>query len=334
MRKFWLFVLSAIVAAGLLGLPGGAEAAKLRIGIHRAVMGSFEVVADRKGYWKQVGLDYTVQYFKQGKLMRNAIIQGNLDTGTTGFSPFVTAISKGARVTGIGVTTEICATSGRIMVPVKSDIKTIKDLKGKRFATLEGTSTDIGFRSKLLPLHGLKPSDLKWLNTVTTDRVAAVVSGNADAALIGDPQAEIAIQKGFVREIANICDVDRTRMMHIANPKTLKANPEMIEKYFKGWLMAHKLLKENPEEYARVYHKALIEVGDKADYKIILAVIKRLPSTPFYSDLTRKDLQDIAKMQLKLRYIKSYPAFDKGFSQDDSILRKVGKEMGFMVPSN
>jgi len=297
-----------IVLAGVMLASGWSAdgAQKFRIGIHRALMGSFEVVADRKGYWKEAGLDYTVQYFKQGKLMRNAVIQGDLDTGTTGFSPFVTAVSKGAKVTGIAVTTEICGTAGRIMVPKDSPIKSVKDLKGKRFATLDGTSTDIAFRSKVLPRYGLKVSDLKWLNVVTTDRVAAVVANNADAALIGDPQAEIAVQKGLVREIENLCEYDRTRMMHIGNPTTLKANPELYAKYFQGWLKAHKLLKENPEEFARVYHQALVEVGDKAEYKIILSIVKRLPSAPFYTDLTRKDLQDIAKAQVKLGYIKRH----------------------------
>jgi ABC-type nitrate/sulfonate/bicarbonate transport system substrate-binding protein len=338
MKRFITGFVVAALAVILLA-PGWpvipAEAAdKLRIGIHRAIMGSFDVIADRKGYWKEEGLEYTVQYFKQGKLMTNAVIQGNLDTGTTGFSPFVTAVSKGAKLKGLGVTTEICATSGRIMVPKDSPIKSVADLKGKRFATLDGTSTDIAFRAKTLPKHGLKVDDLKYLNVVATERVAAIVAGNADAALIGDPQAEIAVQKGLVREIENLCDVDRTRMMHIGNPTTLQAKPELYEKYIRGWLKAHKLLKENPEEYARVYHEALIEVGDKTEYGVVLAVIKRLPSAPFFSDLTRQDLQDIAKDQVKLGYIKDYPDFAKGYSQDDSLLRKVAKEMGFEVPAN
>jgi NitT/TauT family transport system substrate-binding protein len=320
------FVAAALaVACMAAAVAGPAEAEeKLRIGIHRAIMGSFDVVADRKGYWKAEGLQYTVQYFKQGKLMTNAVIQGNLDTGTTGFSPFVTAISKGAKLKGLAVTTEICATSGRIMVPVKSDIKTVRDLKGKRFATLDGTSTDIAFRAKVLPRYGLRIDDLKWLNVVATDRVAAIVSGNADAALIGDPQAEIAVQKGIVREVENLCEYDRTRMMHIGNPTTLKASPQQYEKYFRGWLKAHKLLKEDPEEFAKVYHEALLEVGDKTDFPIVLAIIKRLPSAPFLTELARQDLQAIAKDQVKLGYIKDHPDFAKGGEMlDDSIVRRV-----------
>ncbi len=315
------------LAPGWLVPPVEAQE-KLRIGIHRAIMGSFDVIADRKGYWKEEGLEYTVQYFKQGKLMTNAVIQGNLDTGTTGFSPFVTAISKGAKLKGLGVTTEICATSGRIMVPKDSPIKSVADLKGKTFATLDGTSTDIAFRSKILPKHGLKVGDVKYLNVVATERVAAIVARNADAALIGDPQAEIAVQKGLVRELENLCEVDRTRMMHIGNPTTLQAKPELYEKYIRGWLKAHKLLKEDPEEFARVYHEALIEVGDKTEYQVVLAVVKRLPSAPFLTDLALQDLQEIAETQVKLGYIKDHPNFAKGGPMlDDSIVRRVADSM-------
>lgn len=330
MKRFVMGSLVATLAVSCLatGWPATtAEAAdkpeKLRIGIHRAIMGSYDVIADRKGYWKEEGLEYTVQYFKQGKLMTNAVIQGNLDTGTTGFAPFVTAVSKGARLTGLGVTTEICATSGRILVPVKSSAKSVKDLKGVTFATLEGTSTDFAFRTLVLPRYGLKEGDLKWLNIVETDRIAALVSGNAQAALNSDPQAEIAIQKGLVRELENLCEYDRTRMMHIGNPQTIQANPQLYEKYFRGWLKAHRLLKDNPEEFARVYHEALIEVGDKAELGVILTIVKRLPSAPLFTDLARQDLQDMAKMQVQLGYIKDHPDFTKGARMDDSILRKV-----------
>lgn len=326
MKRLGIGVITAVLAVGVLAasMPRPAGAAEgLRIGVHRAIMGSFDVIAHRKGYWKEEGLEYTVQYFKQGKLMTNAVIQGNLDTGTTGFSPFVTAVSKGAKLTGIGVTTEICATSGRIMVPVNSSAKSVKDLKGVTFATLEGTSTDFAFRTQVLPRYGLKEGDLKWLNVVATDRVAAVVSGNAQAALIGDPQAEIAVQKGLVRELENLCEYDRTRMMHIGNPTTMKAQPQFYEKYFRGWLKAHRLLKDNPQEFARVYHEALLEVGDKAEYEVILTIVKRLPSAPLFTDVARQDLQEMAKMQVQLGYIKDHPDFTKGAMMDDSILRKV-----------
>ncbi len=333
MKQFIGYVLVGLFLVGLPVTNSQVEAQKLRIGAHRALMGSFEVVADRKGYWKQEGLEYTFTYFKQGKLMRNAIIQGNLDTGTTGFSPFTTAISKGAKVAAIGVTANICGIQ-YIMVPVNSKVKTVADLKGTTFANKKGTSTDFAFQSYVLPKYGLKSSDINLLSVKTTERIAAIAAGSAQGGIVGDPQAEIAIQKGLVRKLEDLCAYDKTRMMHIGNPKTLKEHPELYEKYFRGWLKAHKLLKKNPEEYARVYHKALIEVGDKAEIKIIRAVVKRLKSEPLLTAEVGKYLNNMADKQVKLGWIKSHPDFTKSKLLNDSILRKVAKEVGWKGPAN
>lgn len=333
MRRFISLIMVAVLGIGLLVLSSPAEAEKLRIGAHRALMGSYEVVADRMGYWKEEGLDYTFQYFKQGKLMRNAIIQGNLDTGTTGFSPFTTAVSKGANVTAIGVTANICDIQ-HIVVPVDSKLKSPADFKGITFANKKGTSTDFAFQSYVLPKYGLKSSDVSLLSVVTTDRISALVSGSAQAALIGDPQYEIALQKGLIREMESLCNYDKTRMMHIGNPQTLKKHPELYEKYFRGWLKAHKLLQENPEKYAEVYTEALQEVGDKAEYDVVLSVVKRLRSEVFVSDEVREYLNDMADKQIKLGWIKSHPDFTKSEMMDDSILRKVAAEMGWGKPTN
>ncbi len=333
MKRFISYGLVAASLAGLLLSSSSVEAAKLRIGAHRALMGSFEVIADRMGYWKEEGLEYTFQYFKQGKLMRNAIIQGNLDTGTTGFSPFTTAVSKGAKVTAIGVTANICDIV-HIVVPANSTIKSPAEFKGIVFANKKGTSTDFAFQSYVLPRYGLKSSDVTMLSVYATDRIAALVSGSAQAGMVGDPQYEIALRMGFIRELESLCNYDKTRMMHIGNPQTLQKHPDLYEKYFRGWLKAHKLLQTDPEKYAKVYTSALQEVGDKAEYEVILQVVKRLRSEVFVGDEVRTYLNDMADKQMKLGWIKSHPDFTTSKMLDDSILRKVAKEVGWGGPTN
>ncbi len=292
------------------------------------LMGSFEVVADRMGYWKKEGLKYTMSHFKQGKLMRNAIIQNNLDTGTTGFSPFTTAISKGAKVTAIGVTANICGMVA-IIVPAKSKAKSLKDLKGSVFANKKGTSTDFAFQFYVVPAHGLKRSDFPLLSVRTTERIAALVSGAAQAAMVGEPQGEIAREKGLIRYLEDLCKYDNTRMMHVGNPQTIKKHPDLYYRYFRGWLKTHQLLKNDPETYAKVYTKALQEVGDKAKYSTTLKVVKKLKTEVFLSDEVKRYLNDMGDKQIQLGWIKSRPDFTKSPHLDDSILRRAAKDIGF-----
>ena len=114
----------------------------------------------------------------------------------------------------------------------------------------------------------------------------------------------------------------------------IAAHPELYEKYFRGWLKAHKLLQEDTEEYAGVYTKALQEVGDKAEYDVILPVVKRLRSEVFISKEVKTYLNDMGDKQIKLGWIQRHPDFTKSKMLDDSILRKVAREMGWDTPTN
>ena len=328
MKRLVGFALAAAFVAGTFVVVAPAESASLRIGAHRALMGSFEVISHRMGYWKKEGLKYTMSHFKQGKLMCNAIIQNNLDTGTTGFSPFTTAISKGAKVTAIGVTANICGMVA-IIVPKNSKAKSLKDLKGSVFANKKGTSTDFAFQFYVVPAHGLKRSDFPLLSVRTTERIAALVSGAAKAAMVGEPQGEIAREQGLIRYLEDLCKYDNTRMMHVGNPITIKKHPELYYKYFRGWLKAHQLLKNDPETYAKVYTKALQEVGDKAKVSTTLKVVKKLKTEVFLSDEVKRYLNDMGDKQIQLGWIKSHPDFTKSPHLDDSILRRAAKDIGF-----
>ena len=327
MRKRIRFA-CAVLALLILAAPAApAGAAQLRIGIHRALVGAWDEVAHRMGYWKQAGLDYSVRYFKQGVLIRNAVIQGDIDVGITGFAPFVTAISKGAKLVGVAVNSNTCALAG-VVVPADSKVKSVKELKGLTVAGQKGTSTDFAIKFYMLPKHGLSEKDVNWLNVRGTDVAATIASGNAQAGHMIDPQAEIAVQKGLVRRLENLCPYDKSQLMQIANPATLKAHPELYEKYLRGWLQAHRLLREKPDAFAEVYVKTLIELGDKADPKVFIPVVKRLTSDLFITGEVRNYLNDMAAKQKELGWIKSHPDFAKIPVMDDSILRKVAHSMG------
>lgn len=328
MKRLVGFALAAAFVAGTFVVVAPAESATLRIGAHRSMWGSFEIIADRMGYWKKEGLKYTMGHFKQGKLMRNAIIQNNLDTGTTGFSPFTTAISKGARIMAIGVTANMCEAIN-IIVPVKSKAKSLKDLKGSVFANKKGTSTDFAFQAFVLPAYGLKSKDFPILSVRATERIAALLSGAAKAAMVGEPQGEIAREAGYIRYLENLCAYDNPSMMHVGNPQTMKKHPDLYYKYFRGWLKAHQLVKNDPEKYAKVYTKALQEVGDKAKESTTLKVIKKLKSELFLSDRVKNYLNKMGDKQKEFGWIKSRPDFRKSPWLDDTILRKAAKDIGF-----
>ncbi|MBI3025509.1 MAG: hypothetical protein HYY66_07530, partial [Candidatus Tectomicrobia bacterium] len=128
---------------------------------------------------------------------------------------------------------------------------------------------------------------------------------------------------GLVRFLEDFCAYDSTRMMHAGNPMTLRSSPGAYEKYFRGWLRAHELKKKDPEKYARVYTGALAETGDKGEYPVVLAVVKRLRSEPAITPEVKAYMVDMAEKQKKLGWIKTVPRFDRGVAVDGSIFDKV-----------
>ncbi len=328
MRKTIVWFVAVSFSAGLLAAAPAAEAAKLRLGVHRSVNGAPDIVAHKMGYYKKHGLEYTMKYFKQGKVMRNAVIQNNLDlAGGVGFSPFSLAVAKGGQLVGIAKAGDICEMA-KILVKPDSTAKSLKDLKGKYFATSKGTSFDFALKMYGLPKLGMSEKDLKWISLKGAARIQAVISGTAAAGVGIDPQAEILERKGMVRVLENFCKYDTVSAMLVGNPETLKKRPDLYVKYFKGWLMAHQLRKKNPEKYAKLYTEGLQEIGWKAKYPVILAVIKRVRSVPFLTKKVRAYLNDMADKQVKLGWIKSHPDFLTTDKINDTALRKAVAELG------
>lgn len=326
-RNWWVFFFACFFA-GILGFFSGASAASLRLGVHRSVNGAADIVAHRLGYFKKAGLDYTINFFKQGKVMRNAVIQDNLDlAGGVGFSPFTLAVSKGAKIVGIAKSGDICEMA-RILVKKDSTAKTLKDLKGQSIATSKGTSFDFALKMYALPKLGLKENDFQWQSLKGAARINAVIAGSSHAGVGIDPQAEIAEQKGHVRTLENFCKYDTVSAIVVGNPQTLKSQLGLYEKYFSGWLQAHELRKKSPEKFAKVYTAGLQEIGVKAKLPIILTVIKRMRVDPYISQKVRVYLNDMGDKQKQLGWIKSHPDFRKKTFLDDSALRKAASRLG------
>jgi ABC-type nitrate/sulfonate/bicarbonate transport system substrate-binding protein len=283
------------------------EAATFRIGAHKFAWGSWDVVADRLGYFKEAGLkDYRMKVFKSGKDMRNAIIQNNIDIGTVGAIPFIISLSKGAKMTAVAATARVCGVMHISVIP-KSKAKEFQGLKGVTFALAKGSSTHFAIQNYAIPRSGLKVSDINWLNKKSTDRVLSIVAGNAQAALLGDPTFEVARRKGIVREVENLCKYDPIWSLHTANPASLRRSQNQFVSYLKGWRKAKSLHRSDPGKFAEVYTKYLQEMGSKSDKKLILAIMNRLYAPEELSAKVRGNLNRLAGDLKKAGRIKRIP---------------------------
>ncbi|HET8608493.1 MAG TPA: ABC transporter substrate-binding protein, partial [Burkholderiales bacterium] len=181
-RRQFLEVLGGTALAALW-MPATAFAGDsdepLKLGIQYSVWGSVGMVAEGAQVFKKAGANVKVLKFDSGKTVRNSMISGRVDIGTLGTTPFIVGAAKGDIVAL--ATVAYAGRTDSVVAGTKTNIKSVKDLKGKRIASQVGSSTDYIFQNKIIPAFGLKKGDYQIVNTKFQDQVAALAAGSVDA---------------------------------------------------------------------------------------------------------------------------------------------------------
>ncbi len=141
---------------------------------------------------KAQGYKVVYRQFTDGSAEMQALAAGSVDYARTGDTPPVTAQAAGTSIAYIaaGGTRE---KGSAIVVGKNSSIKSVKDLKGKKVAYTQGTSSQY-FLLKSLENAGMDANDVTWVNMKQPDASIAFGRGKVDAWVTWDPytaQAQI-----------------------------------------------------------------------------------------------------------------------------------------------
>ena len=331
-RKMYAAALVTAAAAMFLLPPVSLGAGKFRIGHTKLIMGSPAVVADRLGYFdRTLGKGkYVVKTFKMGKLMMQALLSNSLDVGGAASRPFVTSTAKSERITGLGISNYYCR-SAHLMVRTDSKIRSVADMKGKRLGIGKASGTNFIFRNFIAPAHGLKKGDWTVINTLATDRIAALRSGNVEMIMVANPSATIAQQKGYARTLENYCKYAKVYWLILTRKKAVEEQSDRVVKFLRGWLRAVRLQKENPALYARTYWQHLQSKGSKISRELVRKNVDDLEfPAPLVDENERKWLVGVAKVLKKEKKLPRTRTFQDGDGFDLAPLRKALKAEGMM----
>lgn len=152
-------------------------------------------VAAERGFYEKEGLRVRYIQFQGTNLMLSALLAHELDYVT--ILPFIAgAATRGLPVKIVAATTKA---SGYAIV-ARSDIDSIKALKGKRIAINSfGSSADFAIY-QLLSRNGLDPNRDVTLQAIAGSpdaRFAALLGGSVEATVVSSPFEYRAEQKGF-----------------------------------------------------------------------------------------------------------------------------------------
>ena len=234
----------ALLGSALLGEPAvSAE----RIVIGTPSRGLFEfpaVVAIRRGYYKDEGLDAD-KVQMQPAIAVKALISGDID--------YLLAWGSAIRaaVTGVPIKAVVGMAARPLHVLIaRPDIKTPKDLKGKIIG-VDSFAGTVDYLSRVAVRHfGFEPEkDIKIIVTgESPTRLAALRAGSIDATPIDVAFAMKAEDEGF-RRLLYLGDIIELPLSGIAvTDNKLQTQREQVKKVVRGSLRGSRFMKQNRGE--------------------------------------------------------------------------------------
>ena len=254
-RTFVVFVALALVGAGFLLVFSASRAItgyavvrgpeKARLGLMVASVDLAQLVAEEKGFFAKRGVDVEFVKFESSNAGLDALLAGSIDVGlSTGLGNAIPASETAGgqfKLFALSMDTRDNFVSF-ILVQKNSTIRSIEELRGKRILTRTGSSPS-KLLKQILRGAGIKTSEVEIVQVGQSLMLPAFAAGQADAVLVNEPDAAIALEKDIARVL-----VENPRVKYVLDPYPLSAVP-----------LSTKFLKERPETAGKI-----IEATDEA----------------------------------------------------------------------
>ena len=181
---------AAVVAPLAWPQASASQPETIRLGVAQPAIGnppgfygSSISIAHAKGWieeeFKRDGLKVEWFFFKgAGPAVNEALTNRQLDFAFQGDLPAIVARAAGLNtrlILATGIRSNIY-----LAVPPDSDIRSVKDLRGRRVAIFKGTNAQLPI-NRLLEANGLGEKDIRSINLDTATGKAALVSHDIDA---------------------------------------------------------------------------------------------------------------------------------------------------------
>ena len=190
---------AAALALPSLAMPSIARAAtRVRIGYQKN--GSLVILRQQRRL-DPIGLVPEWVEFTSGPPMLEALNAGAVDFGATGDMPPIFAQAAGADLLYVGAQ-PLAGQNAAILVRADGPVRTLADLRGKKFAFTKGSSAHY-LALRALERAGLTTADIQHVNLQPADAGAAFRTGAVDAWSIWDPFYAIAEQDSANRVLTS-----------------------------------------------------------------------------------------------------------------------------------
>ena len=269
----WVKTLAAILCLALnTGVTNGQDLPVLNLGFSGAGIGADMIkVVERAGLWRKHGVDVRPIYLTSGTLMAQTL--SARDIALAGFD--VTAMLN----LGVSGMTDVKVISVMInrLEPyfvARKIVNTPADLKGKTIAISRyGSGSDIITRVVVRYFKLDPDKDVRIIQSGNTPtRIAALVGGHMDAAIVSSTQVQKVLASGCCRVLADLAELplDYANYGVVVADSVLKTQRANVYRFLQALTEGIYVFKTKPE-----LTKAVLRQGID-DPEVVGAVYERL----------------------------------------------------------
>ena len=219
-------------------------------------------VALDKGYYKQRGLDVTLENSKGSGDAIAKVDTDRADAGLADAAVVIAAVSRGARIKTVGMIFD--KTPLNVFSRPDTPIRSPKDLEGRTIAAPPGDSQRQVWPA-FAKLHNVDVNKVTWVNIEPTAKIAALAEKRVDAVadyMTGQPNYDKAmggVGKSVMMPWADF-GFDMYSMSILASEKTMKERSKVLRAFLEATYMGWRDVMADPEAAVVLFKRRVPEV--------------------------------------------------------------------------
>jgi len=221
-------LLQAIVALAVVFVPasGGvlAQEKVIKVGTLKLIHGITPYFYEK---FAPAGYKIEVIPFESPTDGKNAVMTGTVDFGTFGIAAATLGAAAGEPLV---IFAAQCNRGMAVVAGATSDIKSIKDLRGKKVAIWPGSTQEVVILERL-KAEGMTIKDIQHVRLPFSDMAPALARGDIDAYVGAEPGPGISVANGVGRivEYPYSTAIGSLNMVWGVKRDTIEKNPELVK---------------------------------------------------------------------------------------------------------
>ncbi|MGG7076574.1 ABC transporter substrate-binding protein [Clostridium sardiniense] len=245
----------------------------LKVGLMPAVDTAPILIAEKEGYFKELGLDVDVEIYTNAKDRQSALQSNSIDGAMTDFIALATNVNGGFKIKATTMTDG--------MFPVLEN----KDFKGKK--DIKVGMMEVSVSNYLIDKWLSKDYNIEkvFIDEIPA-RLSAVASGELDMGLFPEPIASNGEVQGLKKVVYGLDDKYSPNCM-VFTEKALEEKGDAIKNFHVAYNKAVDKINSNPEIAREILVEKIPNIKPEAKELIVLPKYKKasLPDSEYVNEI-------------------------------------------------